>query len=228
MSTIGQRLRHARRFRGLTPEQLDEAAGLPLGDTARIASAARTNKRDAGALDKMAGALGVRGAWLQRGESVPGVEATAKNCLQTVPHTIGQVYGRPAVWLGAPEGFIERAVGLEHRRAETERILEQAPGASKMEPVACAAWLIPDPANVHDRFAVRVVIGESLVGHLARERAAPWQPILLALHRHHGHYVACEAEVYPDDDKYRGAVHRVDLIVPIMLGSIVVLDLGGV
>ena len=46
------------------------------------------------------------------------------------------------------------------------------------------AALMPDPTNPHDRKAIKVVIEGQHVGHLAKEDAAVYQPVLQALVSH--------------------------------------------
>lgn len=65
-----------------------------------------------------------------------------------------------------------RAVADEWRAAN--------PGTRQRLPRVTAA-LILDPQNLHDRNAVRVEVGGRLVGHLKREDAAAYQPLLRQL-----------------------------------------------
>jgi hypothetical protein len=55
--------------------------------------------------------------------------------------------------------------------------------------------LRPDPGNPYDRNAVAVHVDGKLVGHLARDMAAEWQPMVLAAESE-GFTVAGRAAIY--------------------------------
>jgi hypothetical protein len=225
MSTIAERLRHSRGFRGLTSTQLDQLADLPSGTAARIEAASRSSKKDAPYVEKLAAALGVRAEWLQRGATPEGAPITAENCLQLIPHSAAQVYGRPAILLSGPEMFVMAVVGTENYLAGLLRFLGQNVAPSKSEPVQCAAWLAPEPNNPRDKRAVRVDVSEWQVGHLMRESAGAWQPILVEFTRRYGLPIATPAEIYCEEEKRSGRqVYRIDLCLPVSLPGIVVFD----
>lgn len=81
------------------------------------------------------------------------------------------------------------------------------------------AWLVPEPENPHDPLAVKVVIAEQKVGYLPADRAALWQPILVALTSHYRCYVACPAVITGGGRASDGSVRflGVVLFVPVYL-----------
>lgn len=213
MSTIGQRVRHARSFRGLTPEQLDKATGLPAGTTTRIETVQRASKRDAEAYAKLAAALDVRGAWLQRDES-DQAKVTADDCMRLVPHVLGEAYGRPAVLLAGPEMFADNVVGLGHHVREVARVLGQGWSRRRSPPPVASSGSCPTRAT--RLIGTPCGFGEQHVGHMPRERAGAWQPIVAAFQRHYGRYVACFAEIYQVDDSPEPR-YRMALCMPVSL-----------
>lgn len=67
--------------------------------------------------------------------------------------------------------------------------------------------------------AVRVVIGDYRVGHLPRDRAKVWQPLILAFMRRYERYVACHAQIKGGFALPEGgqAFYSVKLRVPVRL-----------
>jgi hypothetical protein len=97
----------------------------------------------------------------------------------------------------AGEFFIEgddlvRAVGVSHYQPALLEIAGAAPGAEVRVPRRAA--LVPQPDNPHDRNAVAVEVGGRLVGYLARDDAAVWQPIVGVV-AEHGALAVCEAMI---------------------------------
>jgi len=92
-----------------------------------------------------------------------------------------------SAWLpGATE---LRVVGVTFRPEAVETAWRRAqPGGTG------AAWLVPDPSNVHDRFAVKVFIHDQHVGFLSRHISPVMQPALAAFSTtHYGRLVSCPA-----------------------------------
>lgn len=214
MSSVAQRLRHARHFRAMTADQLDLAAGLPPGTVARIESAARSTKRDADAVRGLAAVLGARAAWLQSGHAGESPNITADNCAETVPHLRVQLNGRLVTLLAAPEMWIEIAVGT-HRVGDAVAHLGITSTTSKANPVRGTVWLFPEPENPHDRSAVRVFVGELHAAYMDRGSAGSWQPVVLAFAQRYGAPVGCYAEAFFD-----GAL-RLNLCMPVSLPHVI-------
>ena len=59
---------------------------------------------------------------------------------------------------------------------------------------SCRARLVAQPDNPYDRNAVAVQVGGQLVGHLARQEAPHWQPLVRTLAAH-GYVATCEAMI---------------------------------
>ncbi|MDN5770985.1 MAG: HIRAN domain-containing protein [Microlunatus sp.] len=74
-----------------------------------------------------------------------------------------------------------REVVGESFHAEEIRSLFPAQMPEGGQELILPAALIPDPQNIHDHNAVRVSVQGCDVGHLSREDAAGFQPVLLAL-----------------------------------------------
>jgi collagen type III alpha len=89
--------------------------------------------------------------------------------------------------------------------------------------IVVTAQLIPEPQNPHDRNAVGVWVGGSQVGHLPREEAARYAPVIAALTAQ-GWLPQVSARVWGSEwsdyddrgDSFRGSV-RLDLAEPHML-----------
>ena len=107
------------------------------------------------------------------------------------------VEGRPAVWL---DGAVTMGVvGTSYNGAGTAVALASAARTPDRKPIA---WLVPEPHNPHDANAVAVYMAGAKIGHMARERAAEWQPILIALITRTGAAgVACEGSIYKERKK---------------------------
>lgn len=219
MSTIGQRLRHAREFRGLTGEQLDQAARVPEGTAARLECAARANRSHAADIAKLAAALNVRADWLRRGAAGEGA-ITPDNCVETISHSERVICEQAAVWLAGPEMFAEHVSGTASYVDNLTKIWGPNPNHPPNDPVVHVAWLLSEPDNPNDPSAVSVSIGELIVGHLPRDRAGTWHPILVAFHRHYGRRVACQAEIHRGANDVEGKhSYRIELRVPVSLLS---------
>src|SRR5262245_58173778 len=69
-----------------------------------------------------------------------------------------------------------RVVGESHYQPALRSIC----GAAEWEEVSfdCIAVLVPDPSNPYDEMAVMVQIDASLVGHLSREDARAYRPMI--------------------------------------------------
>lgn len=78
------------------------------------------------------------------------------------------------------------------------------------------AELIPEPRNPHDPNAVRVQVGGRLVGYLAREDAAVYQPVLLRLAQHGA--LTCEARI-KGGYAVRDAGFRASLGIELFVGT---------
>lgn len=61
--------------------------------------------------------------------------------------------------------------------------------------LAVTAQLRAEPTNVYDRNAVQVLVNGRLVGHLSRDDAAEWSPILLKRLRARNEVMECSARI---------------------------------
>lgn len=93
------------------------------------------------------------------------------------------------VWAIKGRGeFNTDVVGESHYENELNRIL-----GSEREATFTAS-LVPEPANPYDSNAVAVYeVGHGKVGHLDRETAAQWQPVLREIKDRFGVTVTCDA-----------------------------------
>lgn len=76
MQTVGERIAWARARRGLTAHQLDRAAGITPGHTAKLEADGGSEPRLATAI-KLATALGVEAKWLMFGGPRPQIARSA-------------------------------------------------------------------------------------------------------------------------------------------------------
>lgn len=98
-------------------------------------------------------------------------------------------------------------VGESHYQAALRNAVHgRAAGESFDEHLPVTAVLVPEPTNPYDPNAVRVDVrsdaGPAIVGYLAREVAAHYQPALLALDANH--YGTCAARITGGGEKYYG------------------------
>lgn len=98
-------------------------------------------------------------------------------------------------------------VGESHYQAALRNAAHgRAAGAGFDEHLPVTAVLVPEPTNPYDPNAVRVDVrsdaGPAIVGYLAREVAAHYQPALLALDANH--YGTCAARITGGGEKYYG------------------------
>ena len=82
---------------------------------------------------------------------------------------------------------LDRIAGPKRRQGEMGH--ENASGSDRL------AILKPEPSNQYDSNAVQVLVDGLLVGHLNRDDAAKFQPIIQRLERDHGGPVAVTAQV---------------------------------
>ncbi len=99
-----------------------------------------------------------------------------------VPHELRDVGGVPAVWLLGDH--IEDVVGESHYQSEIESVV--GPKTPDGHDDDVIAWLRPEPDNAHDPNAVAVMLKSAAAtfakcGHLPRELAVAWQPLLVTL-----------------------------------------------
>jgi hypothetical protein len=89
---------------------------------------------------------------------------------------------QPSVWdLPGQNGrFHQEVVGESFYAAGFAQVLKGVRIDSKGVELFEKASLVPDPRNKYDRLAVAVVVASQTLGHLPREDAARYQPILFA------------------------------------------------
>lgn len=122
-------------------------------------------------------------------------------------HVVTIVENATAVWL-LPHVELQ-VVGESYNGPHLQRLIAEGKHLVGLQLVA---WLTPEPSNEHDPNAVMVWISGGEVGHLAREDAALWQPILLQLTAHYRAPIACLAEIRGGD--YPSAWLRVPYDAP--------------
>lgn len=114
--------------------------------------------------------------------------------------------------LSAPEHFGQAVVGESHyqpalRRAANGRAADVS-GGDFSRAIQVTARLVPEPDNPYDSSAVAVVVDDELVGHLARDVARVWHPVLAELWDG-GRCVSCEAGISGGGSRFYGIFLRV-------------------
>lgn len=131
--------------------------------------------RDMGFLDRMFG-------------RTPSIDATARSGV-----------ARPTVLRG--QETLE-VVGESHYQDH----LWQIAGGFRLERIlyAIEAVLVPEPGNVHDSNAVRVMIDNGVVGYLSRDDAAVYLDGLLTLMAEHGGPIALSGQIVGGGEREHG------------------------
>lgn len=111
-----------------------------------------------------------------------------------VPHAVTSVEGQRAVWIASPTCVRHEVVGEVHYPQQMQHVVASLRGRTD---TVVSGWLMPDTQNGFDPYAVAVWVLGGKIGHLPRELAAPWQPLLVRLSARHGAAVACQATIDP-------------------------------
>lgn len=129
-----------------------------------------------------------------------------------VPHSFATVEGQRAIWLGGPGCVRHEAVG-ESFNKEHMNVVGAHVHWRTDAPVP--AWLVLEPG------AIMVWILGGRVGHLPRELAQQWHPILSALRdRNGGAQIACQATLDPPSAANQGAYGIVVWLPPVVSAPI--------
>lgn len=112
----------------------------------------------------------------------------------SIAHTVTTVEAQPAVWIAANNCLRHEVVGEAYNPQQMQRIVAGVQGRTD---TVVPAWLIPEPQNPHDPYAVAIRVFGGNVGYLPRELAVAWHQVLRRFHARYGHHVACQATVDP-------------------------------
>lgn len=85
------------------------------------------------------------------------------------------------LWLSASEWANKEAAGAGFRKSSVIAAIGQNPRVDERVNAMVDIQLIPEPSNVHDHNAVKLMVGRHHVGYIEREDAAEYQPVLKAL-----------------------------------------------
>lgn len=114
---------------------------------------------------------------------------------------ITNVLGQRAVVLHGDDEI--EVVGWSHHEEELEEMFE---ALSTRPGVQVSGWLVPETSNPYDATAVAVMFGNVEIGHLSRDVAAHWHPVLRRMSMQHGANIACQIHVNDDRGEVRAFV----------------------
>ena len=131
----------------------------------------------------------------------------------SLSHSVTTIEAQPGVWIAGGHLLRYEVVGEAYNPQQMQRV---AASVQNRIDAVMAAWLVPEPQNLHDQHAVVVWVLGGKVGYLPRELAVRWKPVLDRLRARYGVNVACQANLDPPSVANQGGFGVVVWLPPII------------